>query len=179
MLDEWQAGSPEALESLIDQVYLELRKIASAQLRRERSHRALETTGLVHEAFLRLRRQRRVRWNDRKHFYRVASQVMRRILIDDARLRLTYKRGRDVRRVRLQDELTDVSLDRPGELVAIDDALKDLQDFDPDLAQVVELRYFTGLTLTEISDLLQVSKSTVSRRWRVARAWLYRELKSS
>ena len=133
----------------------------------------MRATGLVHEAYLRLVDQTRVEWHDRLHFFRVAARMMRRILIDEARTRRTRKRGGDVLTISIEGA-DEISIERPRDLVALDDALNELQRFDAELAQVVELRYFAGFTLEEIAELLSVSPSTISRRWRIARAWLYR-----
>jgi len=176
LLREWRQGSRQAFDTLATLVYRELHSLARRQLRRERPHHTLQTTGLVHEALLRLMGQNRVDWNDRLHFFRIAAQMMRRILIDEARIRLARKRGGDLQKLPIEEGLLEVSLDRPRELVAVDDALTDLQRFEPGLAEIVQLRYYAGFTLPEIAQLLELSPSTVSRRWRVARAWLYREL---
>lgn len=161
-------------------VYDELRRLASDHLRGERSDHTLQTTALVHETYLRLVDLRRMEWQDRAHFFGVASGAIRRILIDHARARGRVKRGAGARHVSLDDVLALSASDTPGpELLELDRALGELAIHFPDKARVVELRFFGGLTLPEIAEVLGVTRRTVDRYWLFARSWLYRELKAS
>ncbi len=175
LLTDWQAGDDRALERLMPLVYGELRRLAGRYLNREREGHTLETHDLIHEAFLRLIDQRQVDWQSRAHFFGIAAQMMRRILVDHARRRGARRHGGDVRQL-LGDEVADVAVDRDASLVALDEALTELARSDESLARIVELRFFGGLEHDEIASLLGVSNPTVRRRWRVARAWLYRHL---
>lgn len=176
LLRRWGDGEPEAMEALMPLIYSELRTIARRYLRREREGHTLETSALVHEAYFRLVDQNRVQWGGRSHFYAVAAQSMRRILVDHARGHRYQKRGGGAPRVPL-DEAFHLGDERPVDLVALDDALKELAQEDPQKAQLVELRFFGGLSHPEIAEVLDVSLSTVERSWRLARAWLYRALR--
>jgi RNA polymerase sigma factor (TIGR02999 family) len=171
----WRGGDEQALERLMPLVYGELRRLAGRYLNRERASHTLETHDLIHEAFLRLVDQRQVDWRNRAHFFAIAAQMMRRILVDHARRRGYRKHGGDVRRLMLDDVL-DVAAERDMDLVALDEALTELAEVDPELAKVVDLRFFGGLDHDEIAVALGVSNPTVRRRWRVAKAWLYRRL---
>ena len=173
LLVAWGGGEEGALERLIPLVYQELRKTARRQLRGERQ--GMQTTSLVHEAYLRLLDSSQVRWQNRNHFYAVSATLMRRILIDFARARRAQKRGGDAVRVPF-DEALDAAPQRSTDLVALDDALDVLAEVDPRKAQVVELRFFGGLSVEETARVLQVSGDTVMRDWRLAKAWLLREL---
>lgn len=173
LLVAWGAGEEDALEQLIPLVYQELRKTARRQLRGERQ--GMQTTSLVHEAYLRLLDSSRVRWQNRNHFYAVSATLMRRILVDFARARRAQKRGGDVVRVPI-DEALDAAPQKSADLVALSDALELLAGVDPRKAQVVELRFFGGLSVEETAHVLQVSGDTVMRDWRLAKAWLLREL---
>ena len=175
LLIRWSEGARDALDPLMSAVYGELRELAVAYLRRESIGHTLQTSALIHEAFLRLIDQRRVRWRSRSHFFGIAARAMRRILVDHARSHRYAKRGGGRRRLSL-DEVCELPVDRPPELEALDDALRDLATIDPEQAQIVEMRYFAGLTNAEIAKLLGQSTRTVTRRWRMARAWLYLEL---
>ncbi|RMH21307.1 MAG: sigma-70 family RNA polymerase sigma factor [Acidobacteria bacterium] len=175
LLARWNAGDPAACDRLLEAIYGELRQLAAAYLRRERNGHTLETAALVNEAYLRLVDQRRVRWRNRSHFFGIAAQAMRRVLVDHARRKRYRKRGGDRRRLAL-DEVCELPVERAAELIALDDALRDLAALDPEQARIVELRYFAGLTLEEIAELFGCTVRTVSRRWRMARAWLYRQL---
>lgn len=177
LLREWSEGDAGALERLIPLVYNELQRLARAHLRDERAGHTLQPTALVHEAYLRLVDQRRVNWQNRGHFFSVAAQMMRRILVDHARARLTKKRGHGVRTIGL-DEAIPVSTEADAALVSLDDALAGLKDLDPRQCRVVELRYFAGLTLEETAEALAVSTATVKREWTLAKAWLRREMGS-
>jgi RNA polymerase sigma-70 factor, ECF subfamily len=175
LLAEWQAGDDRALERLMPLVYGELRRLAGRYLNREREGHTFETHDLIHEAFLRLIDQRQVDWRSRAHFFAISAQMMRRILVDHARRRGARRHGGDVRQL-LGDDVADIAVDRDASLVALDEALTELARSDESLARVVELRFFGGLEHDEIASLLGVSNPTVRRRWRVARAWLYRHL---
>jgi RNA polymerase sigma factor (TIGR02999 family) len=176
-LSEWRQGDGAALEQLLPLVYDELRRIAARQLRGERSNHTLQPTELVHEAFLRLVRQH-VSWQNRAHFFGVASEIMRRLLVDHARKKQAEKRGAGAETIVL-DERVEWPGGRDLDLVALDDCLNALGELDPQQAKVVELRFFGGLSIEEAAAVLGVSDSTVKREWRVARAWLLRELQRS
>ena len=178
LLDDWSRGNSRALDDLLPLVYAELRRIAQRQLRRERAGHTLQPTALVHEAYLRLVDQRQLTWQSRAHFFAVAAQVMRRILVDSARRRSAGKRGPAVHRVPL-DEAMDAAGPGGMSVLALDDALGRLETVDPGLAQIVELRAFGGLTIEEAAQVLKVSASTAKREWRTAKAWLTRELGDS
>lgn len=175
LLLDWSKGDKAALDKLTPLVYEELRRIARRYMRRERPDHTLQTTALVNEAYLRLVDQKNVRWQDRAHFFAVSAQVMRNILIDHARSRHYVKRGGEARRLSL-DEGAIMSPERASELVALDDALNDLASVDSRKSRVVELRYFGGLSVEEIAEVLKISSITVRRDWRAAKAWLYREI---
>jgi RNA polymerase sigma factor (TIGR02999 family) len=177
LLADWSRGDRAALGELLPVVYGELRRIAARQLSRERAGHTLQPTALVHEVYLRLVDQRRVDWQDRAHFFGVAAQVMRRILVDHARRHAAGKRGEGVRCLSL-DDAKDVPAAPEISILALDEALARLQQADPDLARIVELRAFGGLTVEEAAHVLQVSASTAKRDWRTAKAWLNRELGS-
>jgi RNA polymerase sigma factor (TIGR02999 family) len=174
LLLAWRDGDAAALERLMAVVYSELRRLAHHQLRAERSGQTLLTADLVHETYLRLVDSSRVRWKSRAHFLAVAAQSMRRILVDAARTRNAQKRGGDQIRVALDDEMA-VTADGV-DLAALDDALKTLAEADPRRGQVVELRFFGGLSVEETAEALGVSPETVMRDWKVARAWLFGQL---
>jgi RNA polymerase sigma factor (TIGR02999 family) len=177
LLLAWSDGDREALERLTPLVYRELKKLAESYLRRERAGHTLQPTALAHEAYLKLIDQQHVRWQNRAHFFGIAAQAMRRILVDHARARLTRKRGSGLA-VSL-DEAIDVSDQRADQLLALDEALKTLAELDPQKSRVVELKYFGGMTLEETAEVLGVSRATVIREWRMAKAWLYGELNKS
>jgi len=175
LLLAWSDGDREALEELTPLVYRELKKLAESYLRRERPGHTLQPTALAHEAYIKLIDQQSVRWQNRAHFFGIAAQAMRRILVDHARARLAGKRGSGGAAVSL-DEAVDVSDQRADQLVALDDALKRLAQLDPKRGRVVELKYFGGMTLEETAEVLGVSRAKVVREWRMAKAWLYGEL---
>jgi RNA polymerase sigma factor (TIGR02999 family) len=176
LLLQLREGSPEVRDQLFRVVYGELRRVASRQLRSERSGHSLGTTGLVHEAYLKLADQTRVQWQDRAHFYCVASRAMRRILVDYARRYRAQRRGGELQRVSLEE---DASVSERGEtLLALDQALERLATLNQRLSQVVECRYFGGLTEEETAQALGVTSRTVQRDWAKARGWLYLELTS-
>ncbi len=175
LLRAWSDGDADALDRLMPLVYDRLRRLAASFLKHEREDLTLETRALVHEAYLRLLRQDRVRWNDRAHFFTLAARIMRRILVDHARHRAYRKRGGGTQQVPL-DELRDAPVAAPRDVLALDEALVELARVDPEQAQIVELRYFGGIDREEIAAILGISSATVTRRWRMARAWLFRYL---
>jgi RNA polymerase sigma factor (TIGR02999 family) len=175
LLLDWTGGDRQALDRLLPLVYDELRRIAARQLRRERADHTLQPTALVHEAYLKLVDQRRVDWQNRAHFYGVASQVMRRLLVDHARRHNAAKRGNGVEWVAI-DEGLNVPAPSQIPVLVLDDVIGRLEKLDPRLAQLVEVRAFGGCTLEEAAEVLHVSKSTAKREWRTAKAWLMREL---
>jgi RNA polymerase sigma-70 factor, ECF subfamily len=175
LLLAWNAGDELAFERLVPIVYRELHRIARRHMAGERPGHTLQTSALVNEAYLRLVDIRQVQWQDRVHFFSLSAQLMRRILVDFARRRQYLKRGGGAVSVTLHDELA-VSQAHTDDLVAIDDALKALEAFDPRKARVVELRFFGGLSVEETAETLKVSADTVVRDWKLAKAWLQREL---
>lgn len=174
LLLEWKAGDPAAADRLFPLLYGELQRLASHHLRGESAGHTLQTTALVHEAYLRLVGTD-VAWEGRRHFFAVAAQVMRRVLVDHARTRGRAKRGGGLAAVPLQEELAGAQ-GRPTELVDLDEALTRLSSLDPRKAQVVDLLYFVGLSYDETAAVLEISAATVHRDLRLARAWLFREL---
>jgi RNA polymerase sigma-70 factor (ECF subfamily) len=174
-LQAWAAGDDSALERLAPLVEAELRRLAHCYLARERPDHTLQTTGLINEAWLRLIDWKQVSWQDRAHFFGVSARLMRYILVDSARARKQQKRGGAARRVSL-DEAMAVSMDRDGDLLALDDALQALERYDPRKCRIVELRFFGGLTVDETAEVMRLSSITVIREWNKAKAWLYREL---
>jgi RNA polymerase sigma factor (TIGR02999 family) len=175
LLHRWQQGDAEATEKLLPLVYGELRRIARRHLRGERDGHTLEATALVHEVYLRLAGGGELHWNDRVHFYAVAAQMMRRVLVDHARGRGAAKRGGSVVRVSL-DEARDARDGTGPDVVALDDALRSLEVLDPRKSRIVELRFFGGLTLDETAAVLGVSVPTVVKETRLARAWLHSQI---
>jgi RNA polymerase sigma-70 factor, ECF subfamily len=178
LLIAWSDGNKQALDLLMPIVFDELRRQASRYLRRERAGHTLQTTALVNEAYLRLVDQENVRWQNRAHFFGIAAQLMRRILVDHARAKHRAKRGGSDLRVTL-DEATAVARDREIDLVALDEALDRLAKIDLQQSRVVELRFFSGLNVEETAEALRISPATVKRDWSVAKAWLYREISGS
>jgi len=176
LLVEWSHGDQDALERLTPLVYSELRRLARRHLSRERSDHTLQSTALVHEAYLRLVDQRNVQWQNRAHFFGVAAQLIRRILIDHARARQAGKRGAGACLLSLDEALDAPSGGRPLDIVALDDALEQLAKIDPRQSRIVELRFFAGLTVQETAEVLNISTPTVNREWNAAKAWLFREL---
>jgi RNA polymerase sigma factor (TIGR02999 family) len=174
-LQAWGAGEPAAHERLFPLVYGELRRIAHRQLRHERSGHTLDTTALVHEAYLRLAGQASAEWADRSHFFAVAANAMRRILVDYARRYRTEKRGGAPQQVSLTDTML-VAEARADTLLAVDEALTELARIDPRLSRVVECRFFAGLTEDETAEILGVTARTVRRDWTKAKGWLHRTL---
>jgi len=174
LLQAWSRGDQSALEKLTPIVYDELHHLASRYMKRERSGHSLQTTALVNEAYMRLVDYRRMRWQNRAHFFAVAAQLMRRILVEHAR-RHNLKRGGGLAHVSLE-EAPVVGGDEDADLAALDDAMNALERIDPRKVQVVEMRFFGGLSVEETAEVLKVSPVTVKRDWRAAKAWLYREL---
>jgi RNA polymerase sigma factor (TIGR02999 family) len=175
LLSEWGRGNSNALNELLPLVYTELRRIAAGQLRRERVGHTLQPTALVHEAYLRLIDQRHADWRNRAHFFGVAAEVMRRVLVDHARRHVAAKRGDGVPSVAIE-KASDIAAADGIPVLALDLALQKLAGFDAALARIVELRAFGGLTIDEAACVLNVSPSTAKREWRTAKAWLGREL---
>jgi RNA polymerase sigma factor (TIGR02999 family) len=175
LLLDWGRGEKAALDRVIPMVYEELRRLAHRQMRRERAGDTLQTTALINEAYLRLVDYARMRPRDRAHFYAIAAQAMRRILIERARSRHSAKRGSGAQRLSL-DEVGNVSDERSADLVALDEALTNLAAIDPRKAQIVELKYFGGMTIEEAANVLGVSTPTVERDWHTAKIWLHREI---
>jgi RNA polymerase sigma factor (TIGR02999 family) len=183
LLKAWGSGDEAALNQLTPLVYEELRRLARRYMRNERAGNTLQTTALVNEAYLRLVDATRVGWQDRVHFFAVSAQMMRRILVDAARARASAKRGGQAKRVNHSsafnlDEIPDVSSERDRELVAIDDALNTLAGMDPRKGRVIELRFFGGLSVEETAEILKISPQSVMRDWKLAKAWLMREMTS-
>lgn len=176
LLQEWSRGDDQALNELLPLVYGELRKLAHHYVSREPPENTLPTTALINEAYLKLVDLRNVPWQDRAHFFRVAARLMRHILVDYARRQQAAKRGGPARPALSLDEAVSLSPARSGELLALDEALERLAALDPLKSQIVELRFFGGLTLEEVADFLGVSLPTAARHWRLAKAWLYDEL---
>ncbi|MEW6208017.1 MAG: sigma-70 family RNA polymerase sigma factor [Acidobacteriota bacterium] len=176
LLIDLSDGDQAALDKLIPLVYSELRQMAARYLRREAAPHTLQTTALVHEAYLKLVDQKKVRWQNRSHFFAIAAQAMRRILIDHARTRLSARRGGSEQKIALDDGAIDISEERASSLVALDEALERLAEIDPQKSRIVELRFFGGLSIEETAHALGIGTATVIRQWRVAKAWLYKEV---
>lgn len=176
LLVELTAGKTQALEALLPIVYGELRRLANNYLRRERADHTLQPTALVHEAYMKLIDQRNVKWQNRAHFFGVAANVMRRILVDHARKHNAEKRGGEFSKEQLEEALVVVSDERSFELLALDEALENLAQMDPQKARIVELRYFGGLSVEETAEVMGVSEITVKRHWKLAKAWLYGQI---
>lgn len=179
LLIAWSDGQREALDHLMPVVYEDLRRMAAAYMRRERAGHPLQPTALVSEAYLRLVDQRRVRWRNRAHFFGVAAGMMRRILVDQARVRRAGKRGGGQARVTLSGLDLPAAEPAPVDVLALHDALERLAAFDPRQARIVELRYFGGLTIEETAAVLDLSDATVVREWTIAKAWLRASLTSA
>jgi len=173
LLEQWGDGDRQALDQLMPMVYAELKRIAGAYLNGERQEHTLQTTALVHEAYLRMVDYRHTKVESRKHFMVVAAQAVRRVLVDHARRRNAAKRDRELLP---PDSGLVVQPDQNFDLVALDDALARLAEFDPHKARIVELRYFAGLSVPETAQVLGISPATVKREWAIARAWLFRSL---
>jgi RNA polymerase sigma factor (TIGR02999 family) len=175
LLLDWSRGDQAALDKLMPLVYGELRRMANRYMRREHVGHTLQTTALINEAYLRLIEQQHVQWHNRAHFFAISAQLMRRILVDHARSHTRAKRGGGVLKVSLNEALVP-SQERAAELVALDDALMRLATIDPRKSQVVELRFFGGLSVEETAEVLKVTPMTVTRDWKTAKAWLHREM---
>ena len=176
MLLELTDGNTEVVDKILPHIYDELRRLAGSYLRRERSDHTLQPTALVHEAYLKLIDQKKVKWQNRAHFFGIAAQVMRRILMDHARKHNADKRGGDFEKLPIEEEILVVSHEKSAELVALDDALNALAEIDEQKAKIVELRYFGGLSIEETAEAMGVSVPTVNRQWRMAKAWLYSQV---
>ena len=175
LLQEWRSGNPSAMDRLIPLVYPELKKLARRCLRRERAGHTMQTTGLVNEAYLRLVGSSRVQWRDRAHFFALTTQLMRRVLVDEARKRAFQKRGGSLTRVSVDEAILAVP-ERSIDLLALDEALTRLAARAPRKSRVVEMHFFGGLTLEETAEVLDVSTDTVKREWRTAKLWLMQAL---
>lgn len=175
LLLDWSNGDQAALEKLIPLVYKELRRLAHQHLRKEPAGHTLQTTDLVHEAYLKLVNQRRVRWQNRAHFFGISAQIMRRILVDQARFRNRIKRGGGLHLISL-DEAMAVPEEPLFDITAFDEALTQLAAVDPRKARIVELRFFGGLSVPETAEFLKISEVTVMRDWKMAKAWLHKTL---
>jgi RNA polymerase sigma factor (TIGR02999 family) len=174
LLLKWKTGDKESLQALLPLVYSELRRLAQHHLRGERSDHTLQSTALVHEAYLRLVKPDALGIESRGHFFALASQLMREILVDHARSRKAGKRDGGTRLT--LDEASELSKSKPVDLLALDDALNQLSQMSPRQSRIVELKFFGGLSIAETSEFLEVSHATVEREWAAARAWLYREI---
>lgn len=177
LLSAWRAGDGQALQQLIPIVYDELRRIAGRSMRGEQPGHTLQATALVHEAYMRLAKEQDRTWENRAHFFAVAAQVMRNLLVDHARSASRSKRGGGAAEVTL-DEASGIVTADPDDLLALDEALSRLGEIDPRAARIVELRYFVGLSNAEIAAVLRASEKTVKRDWSAAKAWLQSELRS-
>ena len=175
LLIGWSKGDKEALDALLPLVYEELRKQAARYLRRERAGHTLQTTALIHEAYLKLVDQKNVHWQNRAHFFGIAAQLMRRILVDHARTKKRAKRGGSDIRVSFNDANL-IGQARDLDIVALDEALARLAEIDQQQSRIVELRFFSGLTVEETAEILAISPATVKRDWSMAKAWLHREI---
>ena len=175
LLLDWGSGDKAALERLIPLVYNELRRMAHQYMRRERAGNTLQTSALINEAYIKLVDYNRMRWQDRAHFFAVAAQAMRRILVERARSRGRDKRGGAAQKVSL-DEAADLAAEHAGDIIALHDALTELSAIAPRKGEIVELRYFGGLSIDETAEVVGVSAPTVQREWRAAKAWLYRAI---
>jgi RNA polymerase sigma factor (TIGR02999 family) len=183
LLKAWAGGEAAALDRLTPLVYDELRRMARRYMRNERAGNSLQATALVHEAYLRLVDVQNIAWKDRVHFFAVAARMMRRILVDAARAHASAKRGGQVKKVNHStavnlDEIPDLGPQRGPELIAVDEALTQLAGFDPRKARVIELRFFGGLSVEETAEILKISPQSVTRDWKLAKAWLMRQLTS-
>jgi RNA polymerase sigma factor (TIGR02999 family) len=176
MLIELTDGKKDVVNEILPLIYAELRKLASGYLRKERSNHTLQPTALVHEAYMKLIDQKKVKWQNRSHFFGIAAQVMRRILMDHARKHKAEKRGGAGENISLEEEFIIVQGERSDQLLALDEALENLAKIDEIKAKIVELRYFGGLSVEETAEVLGVSEITIKRHWRMAKAWLYGQI---
>ena len=179
LLIAWSDGRREALDDLMPMVYADLRRVAAGYMRREGAGHALQPTALVHEAYVRLIDQKQVKWRNRAHFFGVAAGLMRRILVDHARRRRAEKRGGDWERVTLTGDEVATDTHKEIDVLALDEALERLAEFDPQQERIVELRYFGGLTIEETAEIVGISAATVVREWTIAKAWLRADLSRS
>lgn len=177
ILKDWSGGKRESADVLLSLVYDELRRIARQYLRKERADHTLQPTALVHEAYMKLIDISDVSWQDRAHFFAVASNVMRHILVDHARARAAEKRGGERERIALEDAVN-LSDKADVDLLALDEAMHRLAEFDAQQSKIVELRFFGGLTIEETAHVIGISPATVKREWTMAKAWLFRRLKA-
>jgi RNA polymerase sigma factor (TIGR02999 family) len=177
LLVAWSDGDRAALDRLMPVVYDELRRLAAAHLSRERPQNTLRKTGLVHEAYVKLIDQTRVRWQNRAHFFAVAARLMRRIVIDHARARAAAKRGAGA--ALSLDDAPELAVQADADLLKLDEALGRLTELDPRQGRIVELRYFGGLSIAETAEVLELSPATIKREWSMAKAWLYKELSAA
>ncbi|MGI9066149.1 MAG: sigma-70 family RNA polymerase sigma factor [Pyrinomonadaceae bacterium] len=175
LLMAWSDGDRAALDKLTPLVYEELRRLAHSYMNRERKGHTLQTTALVNEAYLRLFNREEIHWQNRAHFFAIAAQLMRRILVDHARGRTSQKRGGKAQMVSL-DEAAIISQERASEVIALDEALKGLALIDPQQSRIVELRFFGGLSVDETAEVLSLSPATIKREWSSAKLWLHREI---
>lgn len=178
LLVAWKDGDRQALDQLLPLVEMELRRIAHNYMRKENGYHSLQTTALINEAYLKLINQREVHWQNRAHFFALSSQIMRRILVNHARDKAAQKRGDGAAHEALDDHTNILTPEKSAELIALDEALTALAEFDPLKSQIVELRYFSGLTIEETAEVIGIAPITVSTHWRLARAWLAREIRS-
>ena len=177
VLKDWSGGKRDSANVLLSLVYDELRRIARQYLRKERSDHTLQPTALVHEAYMKLIDISDVSWQDRAHFFAVASNVMRHILVDHARARATDKRGGEAQRIALEDAVQ-LSGETDIDLLALDEAMRQLAAFDEQQSKIVELRFFGGLTIEDTAHVLKISPATVKREWTMAKAWLFRRMRT-
>jgi len=178
LLVSWGKGDQQSLENLIPLVYDELRRQARRYLRRERPDHTLQSSALVHEVYVRLIDQRQANWHNRSQFFGVAAQLMRRILVDHARSRGAVKRGAGVTKLAIAEEVAAIEMQNV-DLIALDTSLTKLEQIDPQQCRIVELRFFSGLSIEDTADALSISPATVKRDWAMAKAWLYREISGS
>ena len=176
LLREWTSGNSAAMDELLPYIYDELRRRAARYLRRERINHTLQTTALVHEAYLKLVDQKSVQWKDRGHFFAVAAQAMRRILVDHAKHKNRAKRGGDLPDLQIDTSIENAILESKVDIESLDEALSRLALIDPDQERLVELRFFAGLSLEEAAAVMDISRATAAREWQVAKSWLHREL---
>lgn len=175
LLIDWNNGDQSAFDRLMPLIDEELRRLAHRYMSREREGHTLQTTALVNEAFVRLVNRKNVNWQNRAHFFGIAAQLMRTILVDHARSHACVKRGGGAFKLELDDALV-VSQEKASEVIALDDALKELARLDPQQSRIVELRFFGGLTVEETAEVLHLSPATIKREWSTAKAWLFHEL---
>jgi RNA polymerase sigma factor (TIGR02999 family) len=179
LLVNWSRGDQAALEQLMPLVYGELRRLAAAYLRRERSNHTLQSTALVNEAFLRMVQQHEVQWRNRAHFYGIAAQMIRRILVDYARSQHAEKRGSGAVKLELDEAMAVAQTAPDVDLLLLNDALDRLAQLDERQSRVVELRFFAGLSIEETAEVLHLSPASIKREWHTARAWLFREMSTA